>query len=85
MRRGSPAMLVERVTGDRLAGQLQQCILRPLGLNATELPGTRRRLRGRHVHGYAPPDRSWLPGDGPAGLVDVTQAHPGRGRPAAWP
>ena len=67
---------MERVTGDRLAGQLQQRILRPLGLADTELPGTQRRLRGRHVHGYAPPDRAWLPSDGSAGLADVTQANP---------
>lgn len=67
---------MERVTGDRLAGQLQQRILRPLGLADTELAGTQRRIGGRHVHGYAPPDRAWLPSDGPAGLVDVTQANP---------
>jgi D-alanyl-D-alanine carboxypeptidase len=69
-------LVVERVTGDRLAGQLQQRIVRPLGLNGTELPGTQGRIRGRHVHGYASPDRAWLASDGPAGLVDVTEANP---------
>jgi D-alanyl-D-alanine carboxypeptidase len=69
-------LLVERVTGDRLAGQLHQRILAPLGLADTELPGTQRRIRGQYLHGYAPPDRAWLPSDGPAGLVDVTQANP---------
>ena len=60
-------LAVERVTADRLAGQLQQRIVRPLGLADTELPGTQRRLRDRHVHGYAPPNRAWLASDGPAG------------------
>jgi CubicO group peptidase (beta-lactamase class C family) len=68
---------VERVTGDRLAARLHQRILAPpkladTKLADTELPGTQRRIRGPYVHGYAPPDQSWLPSDGPAGLVDVT-------------
>jgi D-alanyl-D-alanine carboxypeptidase len=71
-------LLVERVSGHRLAAQLQQRILRPLGLNDTELPDT-QRIRGPHLHGYAPLDRAWLPSDGPAGLVDVTQTNP------SWP
>jgi D-alanyl-D-alanine carboxypeptidase len=69
-------LVVERATGARLAVQLHQRIFQPLGLADTELPGTQRRIRGRHAHGYAPPDRAWLPSDGPAGLVDVTQANP---------
>ena len=69
-------LVVERVTGDQLAVQLHQRILAPLKLADTELPGTQQHLRGRHVHGYAPPDRAWLPSDGPAGLVDVTQTNP---------
>jgi D-alanyl-D-alanine carboxypeptidase len=69
-------LVVERVTGDHLAGQLQQRILRPLGLADTELPGTQPRIHGPHLHGYAPPNRAWLPSDGPADLVDVTQANP---------
>jgi D-alanyl-D-alanine carboxypeptidase len=69
-------LLVERVSGGGLAAQLQQRILGPLGLADTELPGTQRRLHGPYLHGYAPPDRAWLPSDGPAGLVDVTQANP---------
>jgi|RhiMethySRZTD1v2_1073278.scaffolds.fasta_scaffold304296_2 D-alanyl-D-alanine carboxypeptidase len=69
-------LVVERITGDQLAAQLRQRILAPLKLADTELPGTQRRVRGRHLHGYAPPDQSWVPGDGPAGLVDVTQTNP---------
>jgi D-alanyl-D-alanine carboxypeptidase len=68
-------LVVERITGDQLAAQLRQRILAPLKLADTELPGT-RRLGGRHVHGYAPPNQSWLPSDGPASLVDVTQTNP---------
>jgi D-alanyl-D-alanine carboxypeptidase len=69
-------LLVERITGDPLAAQLQQRILQPLGLGDTELPVTQRRIRGPHIHGYAPLDRAWIPSDGPAGLVDVTQDNP---------
>ena len=69
-------LVVERVTGDRLAGQLHQRILAPLGLADTELAGSQRRIHGPHLHGYAPPNRAWLPSDGPAGLIDVTQANP---------
>jgi D-alanyl-D-alanine carboxypeptidase len=72
-------LVVERATGHRLAAQLQQRILRPLGLADTELPDTQRRIRGPHLHGYAPLDRAWRPSDGPAGLVDLTQANP------SWP
>jgi D-alanyl-D-alanine carboxypeptidase len=69
-------LIVEQATGQRVASQLQRRILGPLGLAATELPASPARLRGRHAHGYAPPDRAWLPSDGPAGLLDVTQANP---------
>jgi D-alanyl-D-alanine carboxypeptidase len=44
-------MLVERVTGQRLADQLQQHILQPLGLGDTELPTTQRAPAGPHARG----------------------------------
>jgi D-alanyl-D-alanine carboxypeptidase len=66
-------LLVERVTGQRLAAQLQQRIFRPLALDGTELPATERRIAGPHLHGYAPPDEDWRVSDGPGGLVDVTK------------
>jgi D-alanyl-D-alanine carboxypeptidase len=66
-------MLVERVSGQPLADQLQQRILQPLGLENTELPTTERRIAGPHVRGYAPPDKDWQVSDGPARLVDVTE------------
>ena len=66
-------MLVERVTGDRLAAQLQRRIFRPLGLDDTELPTTQERIAGPHARGYSPPDEGWRVTDGPARLVDVTE------------
>jgi D-alanyl-D-alanine carboxypeptidase len=78
-------LVVERVTGARLAAQLHRRIVQPLGLEATELPGTQRRIRGGHAHGYAPPDRpgcsatarlAWSTSPGPI--------RPGRGRPGRW-
>jgi D-alanyl-D-alanine carboxypeptidase len=69
-------MLVERVTGQRLAAQLQHRILQPLGLDDTELPATERTLAGPHARGYAPPDDEWQVSDGPARLVDATEMDP---------
>ena len=66
-------LLVERVTGQPLADQLQQRIFQPLGLDDTELPTTQRALAGPHARGYAPPDKDWQVSDGPARLVDVTE------------
>jgi D-alanyl-D-alanine carboxypeptidase len=66
-------LVVERVTGWRLTDQLEQRILKPLGLDDTELPTTQRALGGPHARGYAPPDKDWQVGDDPARLVDVTE------------
>jgi D-alanyl-D-alanine carboxypeptidase len=66
-------LVVERVTGQPLAAQLQQRILQPLGLGDSELPTTQRNLAGQHIRGYAPPDEDWQVSDGPARLVDVTE------------
>jgi CubicO group peptidase (beta-lactamase class C family) len=71
-------LVVERITGRRLADQLEQRILEPLGLDGTELPATQRRIAGAHARGYAPPDEGWQVTDGPARLVDVT------GRDTSW-
>ena len=51
-------MLVERVTGQRLADQLEQRIFQPLGLDDTELPTTERRITGAHVRGIRLPTRT---------------------------
>jgi D-alanyl-D-alanine carboxypeptidase len=69
-------LVIERVTGRRLAGQLQQRIVGPLGLGDTELPVTKQTITGPHVHGYLPRDKGWRVSDGPAGLVDVTKMDP---------
>jgi D-alanyl-D-alanine carboxypeptidase len=66
-------LLVERVTGQPLADQLERRILQPLGLDDTELPTTQRAPTGPHVRGDAPPDEDWQVTDGPARLVDVTE------------
>ena len=66
-------LLVERVTGQPLADQLERRIFQPLGLDDTELPTTQRALAGPHARGYAPPDKDWQVSDGPARLVDVTE------------
>jgi D-alanyl-D-alanine carboxypeptidase len=66
-------LVVERVTGQRLAAQLHQRIFQPLRLDDTELPTIQRALGGPHVRGYAPPDEDWQVSDDPARLVDVTE------------
>jgi D-alanyl-D-alanine carboxypeptidase len=66
-------LVVERVTGQRLADQLQQRIFQPLRLDDTELPTNQRALGGPHVRGYAPPDEEWRVSDDSARLVDVTE------------
>jgi D-alanyl-D-alanine carboxypeptidase len=69
-------LLIERVTGQRLAAQLRQRIFQPLGLRDTELPSTQPTIAGPHAHGYAPPDPTWRATDGSATLVDVTEMDP---------
>jgi D-alanyl-D-alanine carboxypeptidase len=66
-------MIIERVTGESWARQLQRRILRPLGLRETSTPGDRATLPGPHARGY----QQYVP-DGP--LVDVTEFNP----TAAW-
>jgi D-alanyl-D-alanine carboxypeptidase len=69
-------LVIERVTGQRLATQLQQRIFGPLDLDGTELPLTEQAIASPYVHGYAPRDKDWQVTDGPAGLVDVTKMDP---------
>lgn len=45
-------LLIEKVTGRSYPEEMQRRILRPLGLSATEVPGTRTQLPGPHAHGY---------------------------------
>ncbi|MET8503702.1 serine hydrolase domain-containing protein [Streptomyces sp. NPDC004787] len=61
-------LLVERVTGDAYAHQVEERVLRPLGLRDTYFPGDSPRIEGRHNHGY-----QWMRlDDGTTGLRDVT-------------
>ena len=69
-------LVIERVTGQPLAGQLQQRILGPLDLGDTELPVTEQTIASPFIHGYAPRDQDWQVTDGPAGLLDVTKMDP---------
>ncbi|MDF6018505.1 serine hydrolase domain-containing protein [Streptomyces sp. JH34] len=61
-------LLVEKVTGDSYAGQVNERILRPLGLRSTSFPGADPGIRGPHNHGYQVFD---TPGGGTE-LRDVT-------------
>ncbi|GAA0918302.1 serine hydrolase domain-containing protein [Nonomuraea longicatena] len=45
-------LLIEKVTGRPYAEQLQQRILRPLGLSATRQAGDRTKLAGPYAHAY---------------------------------
>jgi D-alanyl-D-alanine carboxypeptidase len=69
-------LVIERVTGQRLATQLQQRIFGPLDLDDTELPVTEQTIARPHINGYAPRDQDWQVTDGPAGLLDVTEMDP---------
>jgi D-alanyl-D-alanine carboxypeptidase len=69
-------LVIERVTGQRLATQLQQRIVGPLDLGDTGLPATEQAIASPYLHGYAPRDQDWQVADGPTGLVDVTKMDP---------
>lgn len=59
-------MLITRVTGHSYAAEIQQRILRPLGLTRTFVPLTDPHLHGPHLHGYyADPN-----------MVDITDQSP---------
>ncbi|GAA4984282.1 D-alanyl-D-alanine carboxypeptidase [Nonomuraea thailandensis] len=46
-------MIVEKVTGRTLAGEIERRIVRPLGLTGTYLPGRETRIRGPHPRHYS--------------------------------
>jgi D-alanyl-D-alanine carboxypeptidase len=60
-------MLVEKVTGRPYEVAVAQRILRPLGLGATSVPGTRIGIPGPHAHGYVR-----VAGQ----VVDITEINP---------
>lgn len=60
-------MLVEKITGRPYEAAVTQRVLRPLGLRATSVPGTRTAIPGPHAHGY-------LRAGGQ--VVDITEFNP---------
>ncbi|MGP4102915.1 serine hydrolase domain-containing protein [Nonomuraea sp. KM90] len=46
-------MIVEKVTGKTLAGEISRRIVRPLGLTGTYLPGKETKIRGPHPRHYS--------------------------------
>ncbi|MGW4642869.1 serine hydrolase domain-containing protein [Sphaerisporangium sp. NPDC004334] len=46
-------MIVEKVTGKTLAGEIERRIVRPLGLTGTYLPGKETKIRGPHPRHYS--------------------------------
>jgi D-alanyl-D-alanine carboxypeptidase len=62
------AQVIERLTGTPYGFQVQQRVLRPLGLRDTVFPGPRPEIPGPHAHGYL----SYLD-DGRTRVVDVTR------------
>ncbi len=63
------AMLVQKVTGDDYAHEIEQRILRPLGLRHTVVPTADPAIPGPHLHGYYPAASG-------TGLVDISQQSP---------
>jgi D-alanyl-D-alanine carboxypeptidase len=47
-------LVVQAVTGQSYATNVERRIIRPLGLHGTSVPGTETRIRGPHAHGYIP-------------------------------
>lgn len=45
-------MIIELVTGNAHGDEIEQRILRPLGLRRTRVPGTQTSIPGPHPHGY---------------------------------
>jgi D-alanyl-D-alanine carboxypeptidase len=64
-------MLVERLTGNSYAHEIESRIIRPLQLHGTSLPGTDPVIHGPHARGYLPIER-----DGTLQLVDITTVNP---------
>jgi D-alanyl-D-alanine carboxypeptidase len=50
-------MLVERLTGNSYAHEIERRIIRPLQLHGTSLPGTDPVIHGPHARGYLPIER----------------------------
>lgn len=64
-------MIVEKLTGNSYAHEIERRIIRPLRLHGTSLPRTNPVIHGPHAHGYLPIER-----DGTVQLVDITKVNP---------
>ncbi|TDD19816.1 class A beta-lactamase-related serine hydrolase [Kribbella turkmenica] len=62
--------IIEEITGESYADEVERRVIRPLHLAGTEMPGTSPRIRGPHPRGYIPADES---GDN---LIDFTEMNP---------
>lgn len=68
-------MIVEKVTGRTLAGEIERRIVRPLGLTGTYLPGKETKIRGPHPRHYS----TLFATDAGAEVYDVTDQSPTTG------
>jgi D-alanyl-D-alanine carboxypeptidase len=59
--------IIEKVSGRTYAEEIEQRLIRPLGLNGTSLPGTSIYIKGPHPHGYVPKDGA---------MIDFTEMNP---------
>ncbi|MCX0241936.1 serine hydrolase domain-containing protein [Streptomyces drozdowiczii] len=65
-------LLIEGVTGNSLADEMERLILQPLGLTGTSLPETETGLAEPHAHGYYRYEEE----GGQETTVDVTRQNP---------
>ncbi|MBD8500737.1 serine hydrolase domain-containing protein [Paenibacillus arenosi] len=61
--------IIQKVTGQTYAEQIQKRIIKPLGLKHTFLPGTSSKLPNPHARGYTK-------GNGSNNLQDITEMNP---------
>ncbi|MFE7226910.1 serine hydrolase domain-containing protein [Nocardioides sp. NPDC057577] len=67
------AQVVEKVTRQTYATEIERRIIEPLRLRSTVLPGASPWIRGPHPHGYVPVETR---NEGGTELVDVTEMNP---------
>ncbi|WP_433165068.1 serine hydrolase domain-containing protein [Kribbella sp. CA-247076] len=62
--------IIEKITGETYADEIERRLIKPLHLRGTEMPGTSPRIRGPHPRGYVPADRTG------ENFVDFTELNP---------
>jgi D-alanyl-D-alanine carboxypeptidase len=65
--------IIKEVTGRSYGEEIERRIIRPLGLDGTEVPGTSTKIREPHPHGYIPIQQN---AETPPDLVDYTTMNP---------